>query len=135
VCFSNLTNLDGGNSKRPLITFGQADIDVARCLTNLYFTQDDTCISVAGSSCDNNYSGTGYILNARIPEVAGVGKNSALSASQSSAAQAAFDILVNQNVAFTGDMPEIHFRDQDGTTNQLPSSYQLNLHGPSTNKC
>ncbi|KAF1816428.1 hypothetical protein P152DRAFT_446084 [Eremomyces bilateralis CBS 781.70] len=34
--------------------FSAEDVEIAKCLTNLHYRQTDVCISVQGSSCDNN---------------------------------------------------------------------------------
>lgn len=41
------------------VMFGQAEANAANCLTNLHYTQADTCISVAGSECDTGYTAGG----------------------------------------------------------------------------
>lgn len=63
--YANLQAPNGGyvavcyqNNSQPIL-FGQAEADAANCLTNLHYTQADTCIDVAGSSCDNGYTAGG----------------------------------------------------------------------------
>lgn len=56
TCWTNATDT---------VMFGQAETNVAKCLTNLHYTQADTCISVQGSECDNGYIAGGGRLQVR----------------------------------------------------------------------
>ncbi|KAJ5272594.1 hypothetical protein N7478_007719 [Penicillium angulare] len=51
------------------IEFTQADADAANCLVNLHYTQDDACISIKGSMCEDGYDG--MLQNARMSYISG----------------------------------------------------------------
>lgn len=53
VCYSKTGNV---------YTWAQDDVNVANCLINLHYTQDDACISVAGSECEQYAKGS-MIIN------------------------------------------------------------------------
>lgn len=92
MCYDNGT---GSN------IWAQRDIDVANCLTNLHYVQNDACISTAGSECDNGYiDAGGLIQNLRIIDVFGSGDgetgSNQITGSQSSALQMGFNGLLGQ---------------------------------------
>ncbi|KAJ5091617.1 hypothetical protein NUU61_006487 [Penicillium alfredii] len=75
--------------------FTQQDADVAKCLTNLHYVQEDTCISVKGSMCDNGYlDGGGRIQNTQLSLL----YDAQLTADQSSAMQYAIQSMVGTNI-------------------------------------
>ena len=129
ICFSNKTDVDEDSTVSSFV-FAQPDVDVANCLTNLDYVQADACISTSGSSCDiDGYMDNGgYIKNARTPTGAsGTSEDNRLSADQSSAVQAVFSLLLNQNIDIVNDMPEVYFWSNDGKNTPIYSDYQLNL--------
>ena len=118
--------------------FSDVDAQVAACITDLHNLQADTCISVYGSHCDtDNYvSNGGIIKNGRMPIIgSGTSSYAQLTNPQSEAAQ---DVILNalagQNIALTGNNPEIYFWDK-ASGNGLSPAYSLDLNGPYSPSC
>jgi len=89
--------------------FIQDDATAANCLVNLHFTQDDACISLAGSECAAN-AGTSKILNVRAMNQGTDGPFDGwrrLTSDDSAAIQAAISAMVRGNV---NPSPEIGVR-------------------------
>lgn len=85
--------------------FTQDDATTANCLVNLHFTQDDACISVAGSECAAK-AGTSKILNARASNQFNDGPADGwkrLTSDDSDAIQAAISAMVRSNVNSSPD--------------------------------
>ena len=104
-CYSTKGTADSGDDWE--LCFGkgdyvwlQDDANTANCLTNLHYTQDDACISVAGSSCEAG-KGTSKILNAQVSYIIG---SKQIDSADSDAIQSASNALVGSSVDSGSDL-------------------------------
>lgn len=79
------------------IKFGDAALDVGRCMVNLHFTQDVRCISVAGSPCEGRQTKI-----TAVQEGHWQGSNQ-LSAESSRAIQAAMQAAHDNGLSYSDD--------------------------------
>ena len=101
--------------------FGDNEVAVANCLTNLHYTQADTCISTEGSECDNGYvAGGGRLQNLREPIIgSGTQGDAQINADESAALQAAVWAVDGQNVKGLGGYGPFFILSTDDTYTTL----------------
>ena len=75
------------------------DVSAMKCILNLHYTQADKCISVAGSTCANGY--TGGIMNGHTNLLtSGYDSANQLTSDQSGALQAAAESMLNVGITY-----------------------------------